>query len=78
MVAGADFVYRDCSLLHSSTTEQGFVIALTALLMSVLLLGLLSRQREGPGGIGWEGWLIVALFLAGYTILFFMSGAPLA
>lgn len=73
VVAAADFVYLDGSLLHSASQDQAFVIALTALLMAVLLIGLLHRQRQGPAGIGWESSLIVVLFLAGYGILYTLS-----
>lgn len=54
VVAVADFVYRDGSILHATTPAQAFVIALTALLMAVLLIGLLHRKRESVGKIGWE------------------------
>lgn len=70
VVAAADFVYRDGSILHAATTSQAFIVALTALLMAVLLIGLLLRQRKGLGGIGWESSLIIALFLAGYAVLY--------
>lgn len=70
VVAGADFVYRDGSILHAASSSQPFVIALTALLMAVLLIGLLYRQRQGPGGIGWESTLIIILFVAGYVVLY--------
>lgn len=69
VVSAADFVYRDGSILHTATPGQELVIALTALLIAVLLMGLLHRQREGIAGIGWESALILALFLAGYVVL---------
>lgn len=70
VVAAADFVYLEGSILHAATASQAFIVALTALLMAVLLIGLLLRQRQGLGGIGWESSLIIALFLAGYAILY--------
>lgn len=73
VVAAADFVYLDGSLLHAATAGQAFIVALTALLMAVLLLGLLARQKQGPGGIGWESTLIIALFFAGYGVLYAMG-----
>ena len=69
VVAGADFVYQRGSILHTASAGQELVIALTAVLMAVLLMGLLHRQREGIGGIGWESALILVLFLAGYGVL---------
>ncbi len=73
VVAAADFVYRDGSLLHAAATSQAFIIALTALLMAVLLVGLLHRQRQGPAGIGWESTLIIVLFVAGYGVLYLIG-----
>lgn len=73
VVAAADFVYLDGSLLHATTESQTFIIALTALLMGVLLLGLLYRQRQGIAGIGWESFLILLLFLGGYGVLYLMG-----
>lgn len=49
------------------------MIALTALLMGVLQLGLLHRQRCGPGRIGWEGAAILLLFASGYVVLYAME-----
>jgi cation:H+ antiporter len=73
VVAAADFVYRDGSILHAATSRQAFIVALTALLMAVLLIGLLLRQRHGIGKIGWESTLIIVLFVAGYTVLYLMG-----
>jgi cation:H+ antiporter len=70
VVAAADLVYRDGSILHAASTSQAFIIGLTALLMCVLLIGLLHRQRKGPAGIGWESTLIIVLFVAGYAVLY--------
>jgi len=30
---------------------------------AVLLLGLLRREKQGPGGIGWESVLLLSLWL---------------
>ncbi len=73
VVGAADFVYRDGSILHAATRSQAFVVGLTALLMAVLLMGLLYRQKRGPAKIGWESTMIIGLFLAGYTVLYLMG-----
>lgn len=73
VVAVADFVYLDGSILHATGGGQAFLIGLTALLMGVLLLGLLHRQQHGPGRIGWESAAILALFAAGYAVLYLMG-----
>lgn len=69
VVAGADFVDQDGSILHAASAGQQIVVALTAVLMAVLLMGLLHRQRQGIAGIGWESALILVLFVAGYLVL---------
>jgi len=70
VVAAADFVYRDGSILHAASQSQAFIVGLTALLMAVLQIGLLHRQRHGVAGIGWESTLVIVLFVAGYTVLY--------
>ena len=71
-LAFADIAFRGGSLYHQGTSRQLLIIALTVLLTGVLLLGLLHRQKYGIGKVGWESALMVLLFLAGYTVLYFM------
>lgn len=46
-------------------------IALTILMTGTLLLGLLRREKYGIGNIGFESFLILLLYLGGFTLLFF-------
>lgn len=69
-VAFADVAYREGSIFHAVGQQQLFLIALTAVMISVLLLGLLVRQEKGIGGIGWESFLILLLYSIGNTVLF--------
>ena len=39
----------------------------------MLLNGLLLRQRQSLGGIGWESSLSIALFVGGYATLYVMG-----
>nr|WKN39137.1 sodium:calcium antiporter [Tunicatimonas sp. TK19036] len=71
-LAFADSAYRNGSLYHHSDNEQLFIIALTILLSGVLLLGLLHRQKYGFAKVGWESLLMIALFIGGYLVLYFM------
>jgi cation:H+ antiporter len=48
-------------------------MGLTMLMTSTLILGLLHREREGFGKIGWESLLIIILYFAGNAVLFFYS-----
>jgi cation:H+ antiporter len=72
-VFAADLVYFRGSLYHGGKVGAGetFLTALAALLNLVLLLGLLFRQREGPGNIGFESVLIILIYLGGFLTLSF-------
>jgi cation:H+ antiporter len=70
-VAFADFAYRKGSIYHALTISQTFAIALTILMTGTLLLGLLRREKYGIGNIGFESFLILLLYLGGFTLLFF-------
>ncbi len=70
-VAFADIAYTRGSILHAITNSQVFVVALTMLMASTLLLGLLHREREGFGKIGWESLLIIILYFAGNAFIYF-------
>ena len=63
----SDVAYRDGSLFHAMSNVH-YLIVVTAIVMSVLLLlGLIGRQKAGPGVIGIESVsvaLIFAIFIA--------------
>jgi cation:H+ antiporter len=69
-VALADVAYLDGSILHAVTTEQQFGVALALLMTSVLLLGLLHREKNGIANIGWESVTILLLYLLGNVYLY--------
>ena len=70
-IAFADIAYSKGSILHAITENQFFIVALTMLMISALILGLLHREQEGIGKIGWESFLIIVLYLAGNAFLLF-------
>nr|WP_304364522.1 hypothetical protein [Methanosarcina sp. KYL-1] len=70
-VAFTDFAYSGGSVYHALTGGQTFIITLTLMLSAILVLGLLDRERYGIGGIGWESFLILVLFVGGYFVLIF-------
>ncbi|WP_010663754.1 sodium:calcium antiporter [Marinilabilia salmonicolor] len=70
-VAFADIAYNDGSILHAVSQNQIFIISLTMLLTATLILGLLHREKQGIGKIGWESLLIIVFYLAGNLWLFF-------
>ncbi|WP_111413856.1 sodium:calcium antiporter [Billgrantia lactosivorans] len=67
--AASDVAYRGGSIYHAIPDHVALWIALSILMTSVLLLGLLFRQEQGPGRIGFESLLIIALYLAGIVML---------
>ena len=70
-VAFADMAYNRGSILHAIAGDQVFIIALTMLMVTSLILGLLHRERKGIGKIGWESMLIIILYLTGNAFLYF-------
>lgn len=70
-VFAADLAYRGGSLFHAPGVgrREQFLISLTICLNTVLILGLLFRQRTGPANIGFESALILLLYLAGFGVL---------
>lgn len=72
VVVLADFFYRG-SILHASSSTEAYIITLTIVLMSILLMGLLFREKRGIAKIGWESFLIFILFIGGYFILYFLD-----
>ncbi len=69
-VAFSDWAYSG-SIFHHITFRETYLVALTLLLTTILILGLLTRQKQGIGGIGWETFLILIGFFGGYSLLFF-------
>ena len=67
--AVADIGYRQGSIYHAVTHRELSLIVLTILMTSILLLGLLSRERRGIANIGFESMLIFFLFVLEIVIL---------
>ncbi|RUO73650.1 sodium:calcium antiporter [Idiomarina seosinensis] len=67
--AASDIAYRDGSIYHTMTNGTLFWVSLTLLMSAVLMIGLIRREREGPGRIGLESVLITVLYLGGAWLL---------
>lgn len=61
-IAASDFAYRDGSIYHAISDATVFWMGLVIVMTAVLLLGLLRREREGPGKIGWESVALIMLW----------------
>lgn len=71
MFLSAADVFYDGSI-YEAMTEQDRTTALIAMLMTaVLLLGMIRRQKSGPGNIGFESALVLLLY-AGSVVLIFL------
>lgn len=71
-LAFADMALREGSIYHAANNSQLFVLALTILLVSILMMGLLHRQTYGIARVGWESILMVCCFIVGYILLYLM------
>ncbi len=64
-LAFADIAYRDGSLYHAMGASASFWLGLSILMTGILLLGLLHRQKHGPGNIGFESGALLLLYAGG-------------
>lgn len=67
-VFAADLVFLKGSIYHAAGVGDSteFLAALAIVLNTTLLVGLLFRQDRGPGNIGFESVLILALYFVGF------------
>lgn len=65
----SDVAYRDGSIYHAIGGEERFLVSLAIVMTSVLLLGMVRREESGPANIGFEGILVLALYLGGMITL---------
>ena len=68
-LAFADLAYRDGPIYAAFTTQHVYLSALGTLMTAILLLGLLARERHGIAGIGFEGALLLALYLGSVVLI---------
>lgn len=70
--AFSDVAYLPGSIYHTLDARMLFWIALNILMIGVLLLGMLLRQRRGIGNIGFESFVVIVLYIVGVAVLFAM------
>ncbi|NGX15341.1 sodium:calcium antiporter [Wenzhouxiangella sp. XN24] len=71
LVPMSDIAYREGSIYHAITRESMFLAAATLTMTIILLMGLLRREKSGIANIGFEGGLVLALYVGLVTILYF-------
>ncbi len=70
--SAGDIAYREGSIYHAAGSQQIVLIGLTIVMTSVLLMGLIGRQRQGPLGIGWESMTVLIVYGVGVALLWFL------
>ena len=68
-LAASDIAYRDGSIYAAVSDRQVFVIALSLFMTTVLLMGLLRRERRGVGGVGFETAVLAGAYVLGGAAL---------
>jgi cation:H+ antiporter len=68
-IALSDVAYRPGSIYHAIDREPLFAVSLTIVLTSILLLGMLHREKRGVGNIGFEGVLVLLFYVGGFLVL---------
>jgi cation:H+ antiporter len=68
-VCVADVAYRPGSIYRAAGMPEVFLTALATLLNVVILMGLIRRERKGPGNIGFESVLVLLLYAGGLVAL---------
>lgn len=67
--AAADVAYRGGSIYHAMSDSVSLWVALSLLMTSILMLGMIIREREGPAHIGFESVGIIGCYLIGVFAL---------
>ncbi len=69
-IAASDIAYRQGSIYHAISDPQAFWISVAIAMTGLVILGMLARERHGPGNVGFEGVGIAALYGAGAWMSF--------
>lgn len=65
----SDIAFRAGSIHQAVSEKQALWLAMSVLLVGVLLLGMLRRQRHGFVNIGFEGVLVLGIYAAGVAMI---------
>jgi cation:H+ antiporter len=69
-IAASDLAYREGPIYAAISGAEQFWLANAMLMTGVLLMGLVYRERYGPGNIGMESVILLVLYLGGLATLF--------
>lgn len=73
-LVASDLSYREGSLYHAVGDQDYFWIISALLMTGVLTGGLILRQKQGPGRIGAESMLLLAIYLGAVATQAFVGG----
>lgn len=65
-----DLAYFPGSIYHAVSMRELFLISLTMLMVTVLIMGMVRREKHGIANIGFESALVLVIYAAGFVILF--------
>ncbi|MGB6020523.1 MAG: sodium:calcium antiporter, partial [Sulfurimonadaceae bacterium] len=68
-IAASDIAYRQGSIYADISSSELVWLAISLVMTGVLLMGLIYRQRHGPGNIGLESTALVVLYFGGVVLL---------
>jgi cation:H+ antiporter len=68
-IAASDIAYREGPIYAAISSAEQFWLANSMVMTSVLLMGLIYRERHGPGNIGLESVVLLFLYFGGVTML---------
>ena len=68
-IAASDIAYREGPIYADISSAEQFWLTNSMLMTSVLLMGLIYRQRHGPGNIGLESVALLVLYFGGLITL---------
>lgn len=71
-VAFSDVAYREGSIYHAFSGQQTTIFLISILMTTVLLLGLLRREKHGIANVGFESVLIIGIYVVGMVLMSIM------
>lgn len=72
-LVASDIAYRGGPIWAAISPSQTFMIALSLVMTAILMMGLLRREKLGPGGLGFETILLLIAYLGGAGVLVTMG-----
>jgi len=65
----ADIAYREGPVYARASADDKLILGTAILMAGVLVLGLVYRQKKGPGGIGFESVAILGIYAAMFVLI---------